>query len=46
MIEGIHDGEKCNIHVIVTTSDYRQFHTSRNVKQSKELQGFSDEGEA
>lgn len=44
MTEGIHDGEKCNI--IVTPSDHRQFHTSRNVKQSKELQGFSDEGEA
>lgn len=44
MTEGIHDGEKCDI--IVTLSDYRQFHTPRNVKQSKELQGFSDEGEA
>ena len=44
MTEGIHYGEKCNI--IVTQSDYRQFHTSRNVKQSEELQGFSDEGEA
>ena len=44
MTEGIHDGEKCNI--IVTPSDHRQFHTFRNVKQSKELQGFSDEGEA